>query len=187
MINLFFRASRFIPDEYHHSFLDVDYDQLYKNGIRYIIFDLDNTLIPYDESLPTKKILSTFSLLKSLGFNIIILSNNKPKRIETFVSNIDVSGIANARKPFKKGFKKALKLLDGANTTNTVIIGDQLVTDIYGAKKMKMYAILVDPIKKKTEKWYTKMNRIFEHKMLLKIKRQHHQEFVSLKLNQREG
>jgi HAD superfamily phosphatase (TIGR01668 family) len=186
MIKCFFRASKFIPSEYVHSFFDIDFVNLKQKGFKYIITDLDNTLISYDESLPTRQITVAFTKLKEMGFEIILLSNNHPPRIDKFVQNLGIKGIASARKPLKKGFKKAMKLMDGATKTNTLVIGDQLVTDIFGAKRMGLYAVLVDPLKRKTEKWYTRMNRKLERALIQKIKRKHRDMFDSLNLGERE-
>lgn len=184
MIHYLLQVKQFIPNEFHHSFFDIDFKDLYNKGYRYIITDLDNTLISYDEKLPTKQIHNAIESLKSMGFSIVLLSNNHQKRIQTFVDDLDINGYANARKPLLVGLKKALKSIDGEKD-KTVVIGDQVVTDILGANRFNTYSILVNPLKKKTEKWYTKINRRLEYRMLDKLKRQQPDLYESLGLKER--
>jgi HAD superfamily phosphatase (TIGR01668 family) len=185
MIHHVFRTTKFIPSEFHNSFFDIDFNDLYDRGFRYIITDLDNTLISYDEKHPTKAIEAKFKELKLLGFDLVLLSNNHPPRIATFVKELDVPGIANARKPLMIGMKKAMKAMPGSTKDQTIVIGDQLVTDIYGANRFGVYSILVNPLKKKTEKWYTKMNRKLEYKMIDNIKRKFPEIYQKLGLEER--
>lgn len=185
MIHLLLRTKQFVPNEFHHSFFDIDFERLYNDGFQYIITDLDNTLISYDEALPTPAIHEAFQSIQTIGFQLVLLSNNHPPRIAKFVAETDVKGFANARKPLLIGIKKAIKSMPGATKDNTVIIGDQLVTDIYGANRFGAYSILVNPLKKKTEKWYTKMNRRLERNMIRKIKKKLPQTYQALGLEGR--
>ena len=185
MLHHVLKTTKFIPSEFHNSFFDIDFKQLYDNGFRYIITDLDNTLISYDETHPTTEIETKFKDLKTMGFDIVLLSNNHPPRIATFVKELDVPGIANARKPLTIGLKKAMKAMPNSTKKQTIVIGDQLVTDIYGANRFGVYSILVNPLKKKTEKWYTKMNRKLEYRMIDKIKQHYPDTFEKLGLEDR--
>jgi HAD superfamily phosphatase (TIGR01668 family) len=185
MIHWFLKAKKFIPSDYKHSFFDIDFDDLYKKGYRYIISDLDNTLISYDEKLPTETIKNKFKAIKDLGFEIVLLSNNHQPRIDLFANKLGVRGFAKAKKPLKKGFEIAVQSMDGATKEKTIVIGDQLITDIYGANRYKVSSILVDPLKKKTEKWYTKANRVLEKRMLKKIKKNYREEYNKLGLEGR--
>lgn len=170
MIHLLLKTKKFIPNEYHKSFFDIDFNKLYQMGYRLILTDLDNTLISYDEEVANDIIKNKFIELKKIGFEIKLVSNNVPARINKFISDLDVLGFANARKPLSIGLNRAWKSSKLKTPKDkTIIIGDQLMTDIYGANRFKTYSILVDPIKKKTEKWYTKINRSVERKMLIKI------------------
>lgn len=185
MIHYLLKTTRFIPNEFHHSFFDIEFQSLYDKGFRYIITDLDNTLISYDESLPTNTIKNTFINLQKMGFTVVLLSNNHTDRINAFCQELQVDGFANAKKPFKFGFQKALDSMNNATKDKTIIIGDQLMTDIWGANRFGTYSILVNPLKRKTEKWYTKINRKLEAKMLLKIERKHPLTYQSLRLSER--
>ena len=186
MIERFFRTKQFIPKEFHDTFFDIDFEALYEQGMRLILTDLDNTLISYEEDFMTQKIIDKFDQLIDRGFEVIIISNNRPERVEKFVRGTKIIGIGSARKPFFTGIRKALKM---ASTTyyedQICLIGDQLVTDIYLSNRYGIYGVLVNPIARKTEKFYTKMNRRLEERMLVKIARKHPDIYQALKLEKR--
>lgn len=186
MLHRILRVKKFIPNEFHKSVYEIDFEKLYKQGKRLILSDLDNTLISYDEYVPTEENLKLLKELELLGFEVILLSNNIPSRINKYCKDLSIKGYANARKPLNIGMKKAYKNASRKYTKDEVIvIGDQLMTDIWGANRFKTYSILVNPIKKKTEKWYTKMNRKTEVKMLERIKKEHSEKYKNLNLEQR--
>lgn len=186
MIERLFRTKQFIPKEFHQTFFDIDFDQLYEKGIRLILTDLDNTLISYQEDSMTKTIIDKFDQLIDQGFEVIIISNNRPERVEKFVRGTKILGIGSARKPFFKGIKKSLDMASKTYYDDEIcLIGDQLVTDIYLSNRFGIYGVLVNPIARKTEKFYTKMNRRLEEKMLGKIQRKHPEVYKALKLEKR--
>ena len=76
MIHLLLKTRKFIPREFHDNFFNIDFEKLYKDGLRLILTDLDNTLISYAEEKPTKKIVDKFDDLVKLGFEVIVISNN---------------------------------------------------------------------------------------------------------------
>lgn len=185
MIHLLLRTKKFIPNEFHTSFFDIDFQKLYNKGYRIILSDLDNTLISYDEEKPTEELIKKFKELEDIGFELVLISNNIPPRINTFIEGTDLKGFANARKPLLIGMKKAFNATELKELDKTIIIGDQLMTDIWAANRFGSYSILVNPIKKKTERWYTKFNRRIEVKMLAKIKRKYPNKFNKLQLDKR--
>ncbi len=185
MIEYLLPTKSFIPNEFHHSFFDVDFQALYNQGFRYVITDLDNTLISYEETHPTTQIIETFQTLKNMGFAITLLSNNHTNRIDTFCESLHVGGFANAKKPLKYGFQKAMKSMNGASKQNTIIIGDQLMTDVWGANRFGAYSILVNPLKRKTEKWFTKINRNIETKVIARIAKKYPNHYQQLDLSKR--
>lgn len=162
---------KFIPLMCEKTIFDIDYNKLYESGKKYILTDLDNTIIPYDISMPDEKIKDYFENLKKIGFEIIIISNNKKHRIQPFAEEVDVNYVYSAKKPLKFGLKKAHKKLNKVNKNEIVAIGDQIVTDVFGANRFKIDVILVKPIKKKSEKWYTKFNRKLEQKVIKIMKK----------------
>lgn len=140
---------KFYPDEYCDSAYVIDYEALYRKGYRGIIFDIDNTLVPHGAPADARA-KSLFSYLKSRGFSCCLLSNNQRARVELFNREIQVFFIENAHKPSVKGYQKAMERM-GTDRSNTVFIGDQLFTDVYGARRTGIYAVLVKPIHPKEE------------------------------------
>lgn len=186
MIQYLLKTKKFIPNEFHNTFFDIDFDALYEQGKRLILTDLDNTLISYQETVPNKEIDDLFESLQKKGFEIIIVSNNIQPRVDVFCEGLNIEGHANMRKPFIFKFKRIIKnTLRDYKKDEIVIIGDQLMTDIYGANRLQTYSILVNPIKKKTEKWYTRLNRKMEETKLNQIGKKFPETYEKLKLQER--
>lgn len=160
----------FYPDIYQKSIYTINYNKLLENGIKCLLFDLDNTCVPYIESKPNKKLKNHFDELKDMGFKVIIFSNSGRKRLEPFKKELNVDCSSNCKKPFKSKF---IKLLDTYNykLSEVAIIGDQLITDIYGGNKIGITTILVNPISK-NEMVFTKINRFIEKKKINKMIKQ---------------
>lgn len=146
MMKLF---KRFYPDMKLNSVYEVDFDRLYKKGIRGLIFDIDNTLVPHGADAD-ERIEKLFGELKKMGFKTFLLSNNKLERVKRFNANIRSLYIYKAGKPNAVNYIKAMRMM-GTEKENTVFIGDQLFTDIWGAKKAGISTILLNPIDKKEE------------------------------------
>ena len=146
-------------DMYKKDIFSINYDKLKKIGIKVLVYDLDNTIIEKKKNVIDDKVKELFNKLKN-DFKIIIISNTwNKKKIEYVSDELDVSYIMNARKPFKYGYKKA-KL--SYNSSDICMIGDQLLTDVGGAKKMGYYCCLVDPLHQ-SELIFTKFNRLIEY------------------------
>ena len=139
----------FYPDEYLDSTYEIDFDLLYKKGYRGVIFDIDNTLVPHGAPADARA-EALFSHLESLGFSCCLLSNNQRTRVELFNKNIGVNFIEDAHKPSVKSYQKAMKMM-GTDTENTLFVGDQLFTDVFGARRTGIHSILVKPIHPKEE------------------------------------
>lgn len=139
----------FYPDEYLDSTYEIDFDLLYKKGYRGVIFDIDNTLVPHGAPADARA-EALFSHLKSIGFSCCLLSNNQRPRVELFNKNIGVNFIEDAHKPSVKSYQKAIKMM-GTDTENTLFVGDQLFTDVFGARRTGIHSILVKPIHPKEE------------------------------------
>jgi uncharacterized protein len=186
MIHHFFNTLHFIPDYHENTVYDIDFKALYQNGIRLLLIDLDNTLIPYDQSIPHQELHDFFEGLNTMGFETIIVSNNHKARIKLFANAVETPFIASAKKPLKRGFKKAIKLAKKSYKKEEIcMIGDQIMTDVYGAKRLKLQVVLVLPIKKKSEKWYTKVNRYLENRILRRIEKEHPNTYQNLDLKRR--
>lgn len=140
---------RFYPDEYLDSAYEIDYAKLYKEGYRGVIFDIDNTLVPHGAPADARSI-SLFVKLKEIGFESCLLSNNKEPRVKMFNDKVHSHYIYKAGKPGVKNYAKAMELMGTAPKT-TIFVGDQLFTDVWGAKKAGIRTWLVRPIHPKEE------------------------------------
>lgn len=140
--------SKFLPDIYQKSVYRINYDKLKSLGIKCLIFDLDNTITPIGLSAPTRRLKNLFTKLKTMGFKCIILSNSGRKRVEPFKNALAVDSGFSSRKPTNR---KYIKVMNNYNYVPDEIaaIGDQLLTDIYGANRMGFTSILVNQIGQK--------------------------------------
>lgn len=139
----------FYPDEWMDSTYDIDFEKLYQEGYRGLLFDIDNTLVPHGQPADERAI-KLFRRLKGIGFRSCLLSNNKRERVESFNAPIGEQFIEEAHKPSAANYIKAMECL-GTKRENTLFIGDQIFTDIYGAKRAGLRNILVKPIHPKEE------------------------------------
>ena len=139
----------FFPDRYVASTYVINFEKLYENGYRGLIFDIDNTLVPHGAPADERAI-ALFERLKKIGFKCCLISNNKEPRVKMFNEPIQVDYVYDAHKPSKKNYLKAMEIM-GTNKKNSVFIGDQLFTDVWGAKRTGIHNILVKPIHPKEE------------------------------------
>lgn len=140
---------KFYPDEYLDSTYIIDFEQLKNDGFKGVIFDIDNTLVMHGAPAD-KRAVALFAALRELGFETCLLSNNKKPRVEDFADRVHSRFIFKADKPSVKGYEKAMELM-GTDKKNTVFVGDQLFTDVFGAKRAGIRTILVKPIHPKEE------------------------------------
>ena len=159
----------FIPDMYQKSIYSINYEKLYEDGIRCLLFDLDNTCVPYVEKVPSQKLKDLFDRLKDMGFKVIIFSNATKKRLEPFKNGLIVDCSYSSKKPSKRKFLKVLKMFD-FDLSETAIIGDQLFTDIFGGNRVGIKTILVNPMSDK-DLFVTKIFRLLEKKQYSKMKK----------------
>jgi hypothetical protein len=139
----------FYPDCEADSAYGIDYAGLYREGYRGIIFDIDNTLVPHGAPA-TAEAVKLFEQLHTIGFSTMLLSNNKEPRVKGFADEVQSLYIYKAGKPGKAGYERAMRDM-GVGTEQTVFVGDQLFTDVWGAKKAGIRTFLVKPIHPKEE------------------------------------
>lgn len=140
---------RFYPDTYIVSAYEIAYERLYEEGYRGIIFDIDNTLVEHGAPADERSI-ELFKRLKAIGYRIFLLSNNKEPRVKLFNDAVQVSYLYKAGKPGENGYKRAMERM-GTDSSNTFFVGDQLFTDVWGAKKAGIRTFLTQPIDPKEE------------------------------------
>lgn len=141
--------NRFFPDERIASTYQIDFEGFYKKGYRGVIFDIDNTLVEHGADAD-ERAKELFKRLEEIGFKSCLLSNNKEERVLRFNKDIGTNYIFKAAKPAEKNYKKAMERMK-TTTDTTLFVGDQLFTDVWGAKRLGIHNILVAPIDKKEE------------------------------------
>ncbi len=139
----------FYPDEYKMSTYVIPFEQLYDEGIRGVIFDVDNTLVPHDAPVDDRA-RKLFQNLKELGIVCCLMSNNGEERVKAFADQVGVRYIYKAQKPLVKNYLKAVGML-GTTKESTLFVGDQLFTDVWGAKRAGIRNILVKPMDPREE------------------------------------
>ncbi|MCH5333603.1 MAG: YqeG family HAD IIIA-type phosphatase [Agathobacter sp.] len=137
------------PGEYLSSTYRIDFDKLYDEGYRGVIFDIDNTLVPHGAPADEQAI-ALFAHLRELGFQCLVLSNNKEPRVKLFAEAAAVRYIYKAGKPKPSAYRRAMRAL-GTDKSNTLFVGDQIFTDVCGANLAGIRTILVKPIHPKEE------------------------------------
>lgn len=152
------------PKHYYPSIYHIPYHDFYDQGFRGIIFDIDNTLVPYDRKEPTEDIRRLMSLLRKKGFSIVLVSNNTKHRVRPFAQAIRLKSVFSAIKPLPFGVQKGMTIL-GTKPQKTMLVGDQVFTDVIAGNSLGLCTILVPPLQEK-EAFYTKIKRGLEKKLL---------------------
>ena len=156
----------FVPDIYQKSIYTINYKKLKKNGIKCLLFDLNNTLASYEVDYPDNKLRELIFELEK-DFKVIIISNSSKKRVRPFKEKLNVDSAFSSKKPFKKKYKKIMNLYN-FKVHEIAVIGDELLTDIWGGNKMGFKTILVNGISEE-EPFYMRIIRYFERKIIKKL------------------
>lgn len=156
------------PDQEEETIFDIDYRKLKESGMEAVVFDLDNTIARWGEDNVSEQAIDLIGEIVDLGLQVGILTNSRRQKVRSFVEDLPYPCKFDARKPWRKNF---LRLLDGMDVPpqKSVMIGDQLLTDVLGANLTSMYSIRVEPIEQGKEFNFTKFNRIVE-KMLFSLR-----------------
>ncbi|RHW38617.1 YqeG family HAD IIIA-type phosphatase [Lysinibacillus yapensis] len=158
-----------LPKEFVTSVFEITPEKLMELGIKGIITDLDNTLIEWDRPDATNEIILWLQLMQEAGIRVIIASNNNQERVKHFAEPLGIPFIARARKPLGAAYYAAMKELR-LNSSEVVMVGDQLLTDIMGANRLKLYTILVRPVAE-SDGFVTRFNRFVERRVFNLLKR----------------
>ncbi len=172
---------KYIPTYIVRSVYDIDFAKLYAKGKRIILFDLDNTLAPYDEHTPSTKVIQLITRLKELGFSVYLVSNNNKKRIGYYTNDLAVQGyIYKANKPFTYRIARYFSKHHIVKE-EVIAVGDQLVTDVFCFNRLGFDNILVKTINVHSQKWYTNLNRIREKRIMQKMKKVDYNKYSQIK------
>ena len=136
------------PDYFFEKFTDITPDFLQSIGIKALVIDIDNTLAPYEQTLPDEKTVLWFKELEAANIKAALISNNEPSRVETYNSLLGLPAFPDAKKPSTKAILKALEQM-GVSTSEAAGLGDQLLTDAWAVHKLDMISLIVPPINDK--------------------------------------
>lgn len=167
-----------IPDYMFASYREITPAFLQSIGIRALLIDIDNTLAPYEQAEPDEKILAWFEALRASGIVAALVSNNHAARVELFNRSLGLPAYADSKKPSRKTLEKAMTAL-GVSHEETAMLGDQLLTDCYAGKHVGLRALIVPPIKDKTNLFF-RFKRLCERPFIAKYaKTRGYREFMS--------
>lgn len=170
---------KLIPDYYFKSVYEIPYKKLYDEGIRLILTDLDNTLISYKETMPKEELFKLKKDIEDMGFEFILVSNSRKERVDNFARAFDIPYVKFSTKPLKRGIKKAINKVakNRYNNNEIILLGDQIMTDIFGGNRCKLKTALIQAIDKGTDIGPTRINRKLENFFLKRIKKKYPEEY----------
>lgn len=150
----------FKPTWYENDFYNIDFVSLKNNKIDFILCDLDNTIVEHFIDIPNEQVINIISVIKNLGIEFYLISNNKEERVKKFCEQINVKYLHSSKKPFTKRIKSFIKKND-IDMDRTLVIGDQILTDIWMANLLKCKSLLVEPATD-SDLFVTKFNRFID-------------------------
>ena len=157
--------SLFTPDDYLSSVVKIDHEALFDRGFRVIFLDIDNTLVPRDTHVLPDEIKAWVLRLKERGFRLCLLSNNWHSTVFAYALELDVPIVYKAMKPLPFAYLRAQKKVGWAKGEKILAVGDQIFTDVLGARLRGYHVVLVVPQTSK-DLWYTLWFRKFERLLL---------------------
>ena len=136
------------PDQMTDSVYQMDWEKL---ALTYqgVIFDIDNTLVPHGAPADAKA-CELFERIHALGMKTVLVSNNGEARVRPFADKVKSAYLCKAGKPKKEGYEKAVQMM-GISAKQTLFVGDQIFTDIWGANRAGLDTVLAEPIDKSTD------------------------------------
>ena len=165
-----------IPDFMFDAFSDVDPEFLKKQKITTLLCDIDNTLSPYEDAVPSEEIRAWVQSLREAGIAVALISNNTPARVETYNAPLGLVAYADAKKPSIARYTDALRAL-GVSRSACAVLGDQLLTDCLSARRLGVPCIIVPPIRDKKTLFF-RCKRALEKPFLAAYRRVHKGEKI---------
>lgn len=139
-----------IPKYTCKNIFSIDFDFIKSLGFKYLFIDLDNTLASPFDTVPNENVKKLFYNLKLMDFDIVIISNNKEKRVKTFVDSLSVKYIFRCKKPGIRKIKAYMQS-NRIDCSDCLVIGDQIMTDVNMANHLNIASVLLEPLVKKEE------------------------------------
>lgn len=151
---------KFIPYAHAESVFALSDDWLINHHVKYLLVDLDNTLDSYNLKKPTMKAIEFKARLDKLKIKLLVLSNNTKKRVSLYAKELKVDYLNSLTKPFIYRLKKALKKRN-INIEDSLMVGDQVVTDVVAGNRIGIRVILTDKLVSEDQPT-TRFNRLFD-------------------------
>ncbi|MDQ2679514.1 MAG: YqeG family HAD IIIA-type phosphatase [Candidatus Eremiobacteraeota bacterium] len=164
-----FRPKWLRPTSFARRIEDISLDQLNESGVSGIIVDLDNTLIGYRDPVPAIGVETWIARALASGIRVAIVTNNSSDLAHRVAHHLGCACVHRARKPHSGGFRAALEVL-GTGKAATIVIGDQVFTDVLGAKLFGLRVILTEPVAQR-EEWWMRPLRFLERVVLYRVPR----------------
>lgn len=136
------------PSEMRSSYEDLTPEYLHSIGKKYIVSDIDNTLVTYDDEKPTERLLRWLRMMDRGGVTVAFISNNSKERVDLFNNELGYIAYSKAGKPKTGKIYEAIREM-GGNPESTLFLGDQLLTDALCANRAGIYSVIVPPIRDK--------------------------------------
>lgn len=139
----------YVPDVYMDSMLQIDYGQLRAKGVKLISFDMDDTIAGALDAKLSRRIITKFEVLKSEGFDLMIISNNGSLKVKHFAEELGIEFIAHADKPKRNCFFKAIEMYNAKHKDNQITVknmahvGNSILNDVAGANVAGVISCLV--------------------------------------------
>ncbi len=160
-----------LPKQQVPTIYDIELAKLKQNGIRGIITDLDNTLVGAKVVHATEQLQEWLHHVHDQGFQVVVVSNNNALRVHTFAHPLQLEYVYRARKPLSIAFRRALATMS-LQPHEVAVIGDQVMTDVFGGNLQGLFTILVNPIAIDDESWFTRhVNRNLERFFVSKLRK----------------
>lgn len=135
----------FLPKVIFPKLTDLPPEYLHARGIRLLMLDFDNTMLPYTSDIPDRPLLDWLQTMQAAGIRLCIVSNSKRQRVPTFGKTYGVDVVTHAKKPFQRGIRVCLSRY-GVEPEQAALCGDQIYTDVLGANCGNVHSILVKSI-----------------------------------------
>lgn len=150
----------FKPEIAYYEVYSLTPEKLKELGIKAVLFDIDNTIAPYEVPTPTQKMKDYFASLENAGIKCAFVSNNKGERVALFNKELGLFNVCDAKKPFAKGMRICIEHF-GFDKSEVIAVGDQIYTDCMAAHSAGIKFVLVKPIQP-VESWFFKLKRFLE-------------------------
>lgn len=163
-----------LPNDIFSHLTDLTPANLQQSGIRLLMMDFDNTIVPYTTDMPTDRMLEWLSSMQQSGIALCVVSNSRKERVPLFCQRYGLSCVTGARKPFGPGILQCLSRY-GIPASQSALVGDQIYTDVLGANLVGVHSILISAIHNHT--FWLKLRHILEIPIILIAKeRNRHDE-----------